>query len=1035
MSEKILRALMQLFAIIAKVDFMDEKEGVVIKSTEGRKAIESFLKSELNASLVDQYIDMFEGYLRSLYGQTKKKNGVEKRNAVNAVKVLRICHQINQELSHRQKIITLLRILEFVNADGDLTKREIDFAVTVAQSFKISEEEFENLYAHVVLDEFEELDESVFLYVKSTNSKLQHAHTLQLENLDSKIRFLYFPSANLIIFRYFGKDELNVNGQLTVSDRNLIFNQGAALRTNKTKSLFFTDVISRFRANDQTTKLVFEAKNVNYSFPSGRPALHQVNLTATTGQLIGIMGASGGGKSTLLNVLNGSIVPSSGKVTINNIDIHRNSKNVEGVIGNINQDDLLIEELTVYENLYYNTQLCYNDLSNAQIHKKIINLLSSIGLLDVKDQKVGSVLEKSISGGQRKRLNIAFELIREPSVLFVDEPTSGLSSRDSETIMDVLKELTFAGKLVFVVIHQPSSTIFKMFDQLLVLDECGYPIFVGNPIDSVVYFKTCIEHANAYESECETCGNVNPEQILNIVEARVLDEYGNSTKQRKISPIEWHERYLEHVYQNETQDEIHELPNPSVRSAKPSRSKQFSVFFRRDIKSKLANAQYLLINALEAPLLAFTLSFFLKFFNGKEGTYSYLDNENIPQFIFVSVIVAIFMGLTVAAEEIIKDRVNLKREAFLNLSRFSYLLSKIQVMFIISAIQTFLFVLIGSYVLEIKGMFFEYWMVLFSAACCSNVMGLIISSTLNSVKVIYISIPIFVIPQLLFSGVIVSYSKLNPVFSHPTEVPWVGNLMLSRWAYEALAVTQAKDNKYVSKIYEIEKDRVASAWKLDYWIPAMKDEVDNLCKQNSTNNSKKQSLSLLKTEYQKEVRLWENLSCPSCQFFIPKDSLQRTGFELVWNRFLENVKLEYASIHESKSQEIDQLKRKIGLKKINQLKEKYFNTSLDELVTNKKELVKLVNYNNELVCVDAPIYATKTSESFLGSPFYAPYKKLFGFEMVTLWSNLIIVWMFVGFAFFLLYTDLLRKGIHAFAFQFDTYFQRRKEKKHVEQSK
>lgn len=1029
MSEKILRALMQLFAIIAKVDFMDENGGVAIKSSEGRKAIETFLKSELNASLVDQYLEMFEAYLSSLYGNIRKKNGVEKRNAVNAVKILRICHQINQELSHRQKIITVLRILEFISEDGEITEREHDFAVTVAESFKLSMEEFENLYAQVSSDEFEELDKTTFLYVKPSNSQLQFAHTLQLEHMDSKIRFLYTPSANLIVFRYFGKDELNVNGQLTVSDRNHIFNQGSALRTNKTKSLYFSDVISRFRSNDLTNKLVFEAKNMNYAFPSGRKALHQVNLTATSGQLIGIMGASGGGKSTLLNVLNGSIVPSSGKVTINHIDIHRNPRKVEGVIGNINQDDLLIEELTVYENLYYNTQLCYNDLSKAQIHKKIIHLLSSIGLLDVKDQKVGSVLEKSLSGGQRKRLNIAFELIREPSVLFVDEPTSGLSSRDSETIMDVLKELTFAGKLVFVVIHQPSSTIFKMFDQLLVLDECGFPIFVGNPIDSVVYFKTCIEHANAYESECETCGNVNPEQILNIVEAKVLDEYGNSTKQRKISPIEWHQRYLESSERKDPKTVENDLPNPAVSSSKPSRFKQFSIFFNRDIKSKLANTQYLLINVLEAPLLAFTLSFFLKFFNGKEGTYSYSENENIPQFIFVSVIVAIFMGLTVAAEEIIKDRVNLKREAFLNLSRFSYLFSKVQVMFIISAIQTFLFVLIGNYVLEIKGLFFEYWVILFSAACCSNVMGLIISSTLNSVKVIYISIPILVIPQLLFSGVIVSYSKLNPVFAHPTEVPWIGNLMLSRWAYEALAVTQAKDNEYMVKIYEIEKDRAASAWKLDYWIPTMKDEVDNLVNQNSTLASKIMSLKLVQTEFQKEVRLWEGLSCPTCRFSLPKNTVQRADFTKSWNRFFEALKLEYASIHEMKSIELDQLKQHYGVKRVNQLKEKYFNSSLDELVTNKKELVKVVKYKNELVCLDSPIYAKKSKERFFASPFYAPFKKIVGYEMATIWGNLCIVWGFVGIGFVLLYTDLLKKGIQIFAIRFDTFFQRRKERR------
>src|ERR1035438_8621145 len=143
----------------------------------------------------------------------------------------------------------------------------------------------------------------------------------------------------------------------------------------------------------------------------------------------------------------------------------------------------------------------------------VLNLLTDLGLYETRDLKVGSPLEKTISGGQRKRLNIALELIREPAVLFVDEPTSGLSSRDSENIMDLLKELALKGKLVFVVIHQPSSEIFKMFDKLMILDVGGYPIYYGNPVDAVIYFKTIINHVNSNESECITCGNVNPELI------------------------------------------------------------------------------------------------------------------------------------------------------------------------------------------------------------------------------------------------------------------------------------------------------------------------------------------------------------------------------------------------------------------------------------------------------------------------------------------------------------------------------------------
>jgi ABC-type multidrug transport system ATPase subunit len=127
-------------------------------------------------------------------------------------------------------------------------------------------------------------------------------------------------------------------------------------------------------------------------------------------------------------------------------------------------------------------------------------------------------MNKKISGGQRKRLNCGLELIREPSVLFVDEPTSGLSSRDSENIMDLLKELALKGKLIFVVIHQPSSEIFKMFDKLMITDTGGYPIYHGNPLDAIVYFKTAVQAINQSESECTRCGNVNPEQIFNIIE-------------------------------------------------------------------------------------------------------------------------------------------------------------------------------------------------------------------------------------------------------------------------------------------------------------------------------------------------------------------------------------------------------------------------------------------------------------------------------------------------------------------------------------
>ena len=163
---------------------------------------------------------------------------------------------------------------------------------------------------------------------------------------------------------------------------------------------------------------------------------------------------------------------------------------------------------------------------------------------------------------------------------------------------------------------------------------------------------------------------------------------------------------------------------------------------------------------------------------------------------FMSVVVALFIGLTVSAEEIIRDRKIRKRESFLNLSKGSYLWSKIIIMFTLSAIQTFMFVLVGNLIMGVKGMFCDYWIILFSASCFANMLGLNISSAFNSAVTIYISIPFLIIPQLLLAGVVVKFDKLNPILAKQGGVPIVGEMMASRWAFEALAVNQFKANEF-----------------------------------------------------------------------------------------------------------------------------------------------------------------------------------------------------------------------------------------------
>src|ERR1035437_8766048 len=684
MSEKILKALMRLFAIIAQSDE---------NSSDAKSVVEAFLKKQLSSEQVKEFLFYYDEFLKqqntSSEGEKKKR-----RLAVSSVKVLVICDQINEELNQKQKFIVLLNLIEFVSSKGFVTEQEMEFVTTVSSSFKISDEEFNQCFLFASKHSVFEIEDSSNLLIVS-NEKPESKQTskhIHSDSLAGELGVLKINSIGIYLVRYFGNSELFLNSQILSAGRTYILAPGSSIRNPKVLPVYYSDVAGCFMNDSPETKIEFAVKNIEDKFKNGKQGLYDLSFSEPSGKMIGIMGGSGAGKSTLLNILNGNNPPSSGEVLVNGYNLHTEKKKLEGVIGYVPQDDLLIDELTVYQNLFYNSKLCFDGLSDELINEKVIAMLNDLGLYQTKDLKVGNSLDNIISGGQRKRLNIALELIREPSVLFVDEPTSGLSSRDSENIMDLLKELALKGKLVFVVIHQPSSDIFKMFDMLMILDVGGYPIYYGNPVDSVIYFKTVVNHANSNESECIVCGNVNPEQVFNIIESKVLDEFGNITQSRKISATEWNKHYKEKI-EKKVEDNIHITEIPESTFKVPNKFKQFKVFVTRDVLSKLTNTQYLLINFLEAPVLAFILSYLVKYYNtdlsNKVG-YIFRENENMPAYVFMSVVVALFIGLTVSAEEIIRDRKILKRESFLNLSKASYLGSKITIMFVLSALQTLL---------------------------------------------------------------------------------------------------------------------------------------------------------------------------------------------------------------------------------------------------------------------------------------------------------------------------------------------------------
>jgi ABC-type multidrug transport system ATPase subunit/uncharacterized tellurite resistance protein B-like protein len=1023
MSEQILKALMQLFAIIARPDS---------SSSDRRRVVKAYLEKQLNHEILEEYLKVFDEYYELYQEKQKESDKRARRISASSVRVLKIATAINEELAQPQKVIVLIRLLEFVRSDnGEITEQEMEFINTVSETFNVQEEEYEQIRDFVLLSPEDITDNENFMLIDSKPGlSLEKAKHIFIESIKGQIRVLHVPSARMYFIRYIGKREMYMNSQLIHEDKVYVLNNGSSIKNQQIKPIYYSDIVSRFQLDKIKDRITFDVRDVEYHFKSGETGLHKLSFREESGRMIGIMGASGAGKSTLLNVLNGSVPPSTGRVLINGVDIFSEKEKIEGIIGHVSQDDLLIEELTVYQNLYYNAKLCFDNYSEDQIIESVNQTLENLGLFEIRDIQVGSPLNKKISGGQRKRLNIALELIREPSVLFLDEPTSGLSSRDSENIMDLLKELSLKGKLVFVVIHQPSSDIFKMFDNMIILDTGGWIIYDGDPIESIVYFKKKVHHANCNESECQVCGNVNPEQIFNIVESNVIDEYGKATKTRKISPREWHAHYLNKEKENGKFLEQH-TTLPEISFKIPGKLKQFLIFVKRDVLSKWANTQYMVINFLEAPLLAFLLAYIIKYFNVNITNvhgYNLEENSNLPVYIFMSVIVAIFMGLSGSAEEIIKDRKIKKREAFLNLSRSGYLLSKVAVLMTLSAIQAFLFVIIGNSIMEIKGMYWQYWLVLFSAWVSSNLMGLVISDSFKTVVTIYILIPFLVIPQIILSGVIVKYEKLNPKISSPTSIPWYGEIMTARWAYEALATYQFINNDYQSQFYMYDKVMSEAGYHKDYWVVEMNNKVENI-ERNLKDPGKAEDINLnlqiLRDEIKEEMEINKLVTFNHLEDLTP-GRINEEILALV-KKYLNEIKSYNIKLYNKANTQKDKLTRE--LQQTDEEKEAFYRTkreqnneSLREFVTNSNVTDRIIQYKNRFYQKINPIYMDP-DHKLIKAHFYAPRKQVFGNFFSTFAVNIAVIWTMTLIFYLILYYRLLKKFLDFFE-PFSTRFKK-----------
>lgn len=996
MSEEILKALMQLFALIVKQD------GGMLSNE--REYVHNFLKKQLSPGTVPEYLDLFDSNSGPIIERATETDN-EPPSVKDSVKIFSICKKINRTLNQSQKVVVLMRLYELIDADKRYTLQRMNIINTVAEVFKIIKEEFSSVDSFVKLKTDSEIENNLILKLDHSTTCLDCSEEEADLSHDNNIFILWIGSVDLYFIKHFSANQLFLNGLPLLAGKVYTIAKGSSLRYQQGKPIYYSDIASHFLAKRDFNKISMVARNLGYVFPGNNIGLNDINLNESEGTLLGIMGSSGSGKTTLLNLLSGISTPSSGSVRINGIDINDTSESIEGVIGYVPQDDLLIEDLTVFQNLYFAAGLCFKEKSQTELTRLVDSSLQSLGLFEKRDLKVGSPLTKIISGGQRKRLNIALELIREPSIMFLDEPTSGLSSRDSENVLDLLRELTFKGKLIVTVIHQPSSEIFKMFDRMLILDQGGEMVYYGNPVEALIHFKTLDAQIESSVGECQTCGNINPETIFNIIETEVVDEFGRYTGKRKMSPENWAREY-KILY---PADDVYEVKEPPPSNLDvPSRFKQLLLFAQRDLLSKISNRQYIILTLLEAPVLGFMLSYIIRYIaDPTSRIYVFRENENIPIYIFMSLIVALFLGLITSAEEIYKDRKILKREHFLHLNKSSYLLAKISVLFVISALQALLFVAIANQILEIKSLYFQYWLAFFTTAACANLIGLNISAAFNSAITIYIVVPMIMIPMMVLSGAMFPFDKLNRTIGSVGKVPIIAEVMPTKWTYEALMVTQAKDNNYDKLVYQYNKQSSLADFYSSRRLMSLEDALEKTVrayrhKEISEEYPSKLPLILNEISHLTELGIIEP--------FESLDKINPTDFNHVVAEEIEDY-IKSASARFNIIANSASIRKDIFInanrEELDILYDENHNQKLNEIVKKVYEVNKILEYKDRFIQNYDPIYLDPEIISPLGfrTHFLAPRKQIFGKLFDTFTFNICIVWLMTLGMYILLYFD------------------------------
>ena len=511
---------------------------------------------------------------------------------------------------------------------------------------------------------------------------------------------------------------------------------------------------------------------------SGRTLLEGVSLVVQPGEMVAIMGPSGAGKSTLLSVLNGQTVPAAGRLVVGGLDLHDHYDLFRGRIGYVPQDDILHADLTVWQALWYAARLRLpRDTTNTEIETRIHAVIHQLGLDGTEQTRVGDQRKRGVSGGQRKRVNLAMELLTDPPILVLDEPTSGLSSVDALSVIELLRKLADAGKTILVTIHQPSLEAFERFDAVAVIardestKQVGRLAWFGRAFpDSITFF------------EPQLSGSAPPTSVdglLRGLSKRPVAEWVRQWESSVAKSI-WVDRRAS-AHAGALPPRSRRLPHSTAPFT------QWLTLVKRMIAVKVADGWGTAVLFAQAPIVGLLIAaVFSKVVRSTPTPETWPKiGVNMATTLFVTALAAIWFGCSSMAREIVTEWPIYRRERMVGLSIGAYVASKMTVLLGIAAIQCLLLLAIVAPACRIDSPWLWVFTMLYAAALAGGALGLLISATLRTTEAASGILPVLLLPMIVLGGILVPLADL-PALTQPLAAA-----MPSRWAFEGLVVPEA----------------------------------------------------------------------------------------------------------------------------------------------------------------------------------------------------------------------------------------------------